>query len=232
MIGRIKKKDKRTGDEYFSVPFSTIREKIPDRMTPEMWQLYNLISERTDLGLITTVAQICEAVPYYQRKSVTKGNYSNCPELYEDVFLINTLYRGQHDKFILTNSNRFKLATKREALEKLKNIATKYYRLNWEMEALNSLFNDDGQHKILSNQGVPIYSIVDGKEIRNDNAKDYKETFVEPKLEELDLFQLRQLYLDLCSKTLNTPLKLSRDLYIKEIRNMQNEVKQQLERYR
>lgn len=225
MIERVRKVDKKTGNEYWSVPFPTIRQNIPEKMTTEMWSVYRFIEKRTENGLTTTVQEICNEVPYYQRKSVTDGNYSNCPELYEDVFLINTLYRGQHDKFILTNSNRFKLATKEEAAEKRKTLTTKYYRLNWELEALDDLENNNGQGKLFSNADTIIVQ-YEGEYTWCSKAKPYKESYAETQLEDMTYDELRNIYRELCFKTGNAPVMLSKELYIKEIRAMKNEIKQ------
>ena len=170
MIKRIEKINKKTKKTYFSVPFDTLRGEIPSKMTPEMWEVYRIIEDATNKGKTISVKEICDLVPFYRIRSTHSGNYSNCPELYEDIFLINTLYSNEHDKFILTNSNHFKLATEDEAIKKRNKIAVKFTRLKWEYDSLTELCDRDKQYKLLSNQGRP-YDL--------DHESSYKESFVE-----------------------------------------------------
>ena len=148
------------------LPFRNYRDTIPQKMTPEMWAVYRIIEENTILGETTSVAEICEKVPYYVDN---KGDrkYSNCPNLYDDIFLINTLYRGEHDKYIITNSNKMKLATKEEVHRRYAAISSKYYKLNAEIQALDELIANNGQYKFYSNQGEEM----------SPHTKPYKESY-------------------------------------------------------
>ena len=149
------------------LPFRNYRNgNIPKKMTSEMWQVYKLIEENTNNGKTTTVSEKCNKVPYYTIHK-KESNFSNCPKLYDDIYLINVLYRSEHDKYIITNSNKLKLATKEEAEQRYIDICTKYSKINAEKDALEDLFSNDGQYKMFSNQ----LNEIKGK------TKPYKESY-------------------------------------------------------
>lgn len=151
------------------LPYRNYRNgNMPDKMTPEMWEVYRLIEDNTKNGKITTVDEICEKIDYYHNNK-KESNYSNCPNLYDDIFLINVFYRWEHDKYIITNRNKLKLATKEEIGKRYMNICKKYFKLNAEKETLEELISNDGQYKMFSNQG---------KEIKP-GTKPYKESYVD-----------------------------------------------------
>lgn len=151
-----------------SLPFRCSRKELPEKMTPEMWSVYRLIEENTNNGKTTTVQEICNTVSYYSNNK-KESNFSNCPQLYDDIYLINTVYRWEHDKYILTNRNKMKLATKDEISKRYSTICKRYFKLNLERESLEELIDNDGQFKLFSNQGNDIKIGV----------KPYKESYSE-----------------------------------------------------
>lgn len=138
-------------------------------MTPELWQLYRLIEKTTNEGKTLTVKEICEAFPGRYHLNAKECNYSNCAELYEDIYIINTVYTHEHDKYIITNSNKIKLATEVEIQKEYRKVAQSFKRLNAKKRALKKVIQTNFQYKLLSNQNVPIDE--------NSNAKPYVESY-------------------------------------------------------
>ena len=144
-------------------------KQLPKKMTPELWQLYRLIETATNEGRTLTVKQICEAFPDRYYLNAKECNYTNCNELYEDIFIINTVYTHEHDKYIITNSNKIKLATEGEIQKEYRKVAQQFKRLNAKKRALKKVIQLNNQYKLLSNQNVPIDE--------NSNAKPYIESY-------------------------------------------------------
>jgi hypothetical protein len=138
-------------------------------MPPELWQLYKLIEKNTNDGKTLTVKEICEAFPSRYRLNAKECNYSNCKDLYEDIFIINTVFTYEHDKYIITNANKIKLATEAEIQKEYRKVAQSFKRLNAKKRALKKVMSLNNQYKLLSNQNVPIDE--------NSNAKPYVESY-------------------------------------------------------
>ena len=144
-------------------------KRLPKKMTPELWSLYRLIENTTNEGRTLTVKEICEAFPYRYHLNAKECNSSNCPELYEDIFIINTVYTHEHDKYIITNSNKIKLGTYIEIHKEYRKVAQSFKRLNAKRKALKKVIETNNQYKLLSNQNEPI--------LDNSNAKQYVESY-------------------------------------------------------
>ena len=144
-------------------------QQLPKKMTPELWSLYRLIETSTNEGRTLTVKEICEAFPTRYHLNAKECNYTNCAELYEDIFIINTIYTHEHDKYIITNSNKIKLATEVEIHKEYRKVAQAFARLNAKRKALKKVIHSNHQYKLLSNQNVPI--------TEDSNAKPYVESY-------------------------------------------------------
>ncbi len=138
------------------------------KLLTRQWKLYNLLKERTELNIKTTVADICDLLPGEYILNKKQSNFSNCPQLYADIDIINNSSEVSH--IIIKNNNSFKLGTKEEVkkyMEKCKIRALRQFRKYWDIERKVEL---NGQGKLLSNQGNPI----DEKS----KAKAFFETFI------------------------------------------------------
>jgi hypothetical protein len=144
-------------------------KQLPKSMTPELWALYRLIETATNEGRTLKVSEICSAFPDRYHLNAKECNYSNCKELYEDIYIINTVFTHEHDKYIITNANKIKLATKVEIQKEYRKILQAFKRLNAKRKALKKVMETNNQYKLLSNQNVPIDE--------NSNAKPYVESY-------------------------------------------------------
>lgn len=143
--------------------------QLPNKMTPDLWALYRLIETATNEGRTLTVKEICDAFPDRYHLNAKECNYSNCKDLYEDIFIINTVYTYEHDKYIITNGNKIKLATEVEIQKEFRKISQSFRRLNAKRRALKKVIHTNNQYKLLSNQNKPI--------IDDSNAKPYVESY-------------------------------------------------------
>lgn len=84
------------------------------------WELYNIIQDCTLRGERCTVKYICERMPEYYYLNNKQSNFSNCPELYDDIDYINASSRV--DKIIIKDNNDFRLATREEAINYAKKV--------------------------------------------------------------------------------------------------------------
>lgn len=130
--------------------------QLPEKMTPDLWALYRLIEKTTNEGNTITVREICTAFPDRYHLNQKECNYSNCKNLYEDIYIINTVYTHEHDKYIITNANKIKLATEAEIQKEYRKVAQSFKRLNAKKRALKKVIQLNYQYKLLSNQNVPI----------------------------------------------------------------------------
>jgi hypothetical protein len=144
-------------------------KQLPKSMTPELWELYRLIENATNEGRTLKVSEICSAFPDRYHLNAKECNYSNCKDLYEDIFIINTVYAHEHDKYIITNSNKIKLATELEIQKEYRKVAQSFKRLNAKKRALKKVIQTNYQYKLLSNQNKPI--------TEDSNAKPYIESY-------------------------------------------------------
>lgn len=143
--------------------------QLPKKMPPYLWELYRLIEKTTDEGKTLSVKDICLTFPDRYHLNAKECNYSNCKDLYEDIFIINTVYTYEHDKYIITNANKIKLATEAEIQKEYRKVAKQFKRLNAKKRALKKVMQLNNQYKLLSNQNVPIDE--------NSNAKPYVESY-------------------------------------------------------
>ena len=82
------------------------------------------------------------------------GNHSNCPQLYEDINIINESY--EIEKIIATDNNNFHLLSEEAAQEyanKLKTQALKRLRKYWNIQ---KKIDNNGLQKFISTKGDPI----------------------------------------------------------------------------
>lgn len=144
-------------------------KQLPKKMPPELWALYRLIEKTTNEGKTLKVEDICNAFPDRYHLISSQSNYSNCKTLYEDIYLINTEYMHEHDKYIITNNNNIKLATEMEIQKEFRKVAQQFKRLSAKRKALKKVIQSNNQYKLLSNQNTPIDE--------NSNAKPYVESY-------------------------------------------------------
>lgn len=143
--------------------------QLPEKMTPDLWALYRFIEKATNEGNTLTVKDICLAFPDRYHLNAKECNYSNCNKLYEDIYLINTYYTHEHDKYIVTNNNKIKLGTELEIQKEYRKVAQAFIRLNAKRKALKKVIHSHHQYKLLSNQNVPI--------TEGSNAKPYVDSY-------------------------------------------------------
>ena len=144
-------------------------KKMPKTMTPELWELYRFIENATNEGRTLKVSEICSAFPDRYHLNAKECNYSNCKYLYEDIYIINTVYTHEHDKYIITNANKIKLATELEIQKEFRKVTESFRRLNAKKRALRKVIGLNGQGKLLSNQNKPI--------TEDSNAKPFIESY-------------------------------------------------------
>ena len=132
------------------------KEKLPKTMNPDLWELYRFIEKHTNDGKTLKVSDICAAFPNKYHLTTSKGNYSNCCDLYEDIFTINCVYTYEHDKYIVTNNNNIKLGTEAEIQREFRKVIKQFKRLNAKRKALIKVIHTNNQYKLLSNQNNPI----------------------------------------------------------------------------
>ena len=144
-------------------------KRLPKTMTPELWELYRFIETATNEGRTLKVSEICSAFPDRYHLNAKECNYSNCKDLYEDIYIINTVYTHEHDKYIITNANKIKLATEIEIQKEFRKVNESFKRLNAKKKALRKVIGLNGQCKLLSNQNKPI--------TEDSNAKPFIESY-------------------------------------------------------
>ncbi len=185
-------------------------------MNTKLWKLYNLIKERTELKLNTSVSDICLALPEYYYLIERDGNYSNCPTLYEDIDEINA--SADTDKIIVKDNNNFKLGTEEDVkkyLDKLEIHALKQLKKYWNVKRKIMVNN---QYKLLSNRLQPIDE--------HSKAREYVESYltyeIESEIEKLPFTEQeaywRKRYLDLGGY----PIRLTLEQYKSEVKRLEN----------
>ena len=79
-MGRLTSKELKEFNEQHNSQF---------KLTQYHKDLYEFIRHNTDLGIRTTVRMICDYLPGIYHLNAKPSNYSNCPDLYEDIDYIN-----------------------------------------------------------------------------------------------------------------------------------------------
>ena len=97
------------------------------KLTQYHKDLYEYIRHNTELGIRTTVRMICDYLPEFYQLNEKPSNYSNCPDLYEDIDYINR--SPETLKTIIKDYNNFKLATHEEAEEYAEHMRIRALRL-------------------------------------------------------------------------------------------------------
>lgn len=138
------------------------------KLTPHLWRLYDSIKLATSFGKSLNVEEIANMFPNQYEFRKQKGNYSNCPQLYKDIDIINASH--EVEKIIIKKNNNFRLATVEEAIEYHNKLVKrlKHYRDN--ALAVKFKISQDGQGKLLSAQLHPIDE--------DSKAREFKESFV------------------------------------------------------
>lgn len=139
-----------------------------EKLSPALWDLYNFIKHRTLSKEKTTVKDICDFMPNVYKLNAKESNFSNCPNLYKDIDILNASY--EIEKIIVKDNNNFRLATKEEAEiyeQKLKIRALKLLKKYW---IVNNKIAVDGNGKLISCQGQPI--------VDKSKAREFIESFV------------------------------------------------------
>lgn len=137
-------------------------------LTPNQWKLYRYLRDRSLFSLDTCVAEICDYMPEAYTLNGKESNFSNCPNLYRDIYVINA--SSEVEKIIIKDNNNFKLATKEEArkyADKMKERAIKVFKKYWDVERKIA---NDGQGKLISCQNKAIDATSD--------ARQFVETFI------------------------------------------------------
>lgn len=143
-------------------------------LTPSLWNLYNFIKARSLNGEKTTVRDVCDQFPDIYHLNDKESNFTNCPNLYKDIDLLNSSY--QIEKIIVKDYNNFHLATEEDANKYALKIKIKALKLLKKYWVVQRKIDKDGQGKIISAQGTPI----DDKS----KARKFYESFIDELLEE------------------------------------------------
>ena len=143
-------------------------------LTPTLWDLYNFIKHRSLQGEKTTVKDICDFLPNTYHLNAKESNFSNCPNLYKDIDLINE--SSEVEKIIVKDNNNFHLATEEEAYayeQKLKIRALKLFKKYW---AVNFKISNNNQGKLLGCGG----EVID----EHSHARRFTEAFIDEALKD------------------------------------------------
>ena len=143
-------------------------------LTTSLWDLYNFIKERSLNGEKTTVRDVCEQFPETYHLNDKESNFTNCPNLYKDIDLLNSSY--QIEKIIVKDYNNFHLATKEDANKYANKIKFKALKLLKKYWVVQRKIDKDGQGKCIGANGQPI----DDKS----KARRFYESFIDELLED------------------------------------------------
>lgn len=124
------------------------------KLTPQLWELYNFIKERTLTDTKTTVKDICEEFPKTYHLNSKECNFSNCPKLYEDIDFVNS--SEEIEKIIIKDHNNFYLATEEQAKDYANRLFNRALKTLKKYYVVDKKIKRDGQGKILSCQLTPI----------------------------------------------------------------------------
>lgn len=116
------------------------------KLTPYHKDLYEYIRHNTEIGERTTVRMICDFLPDIYHLNAKPSNYTNCPDLYEDIDYINR--SPETLKIIIKDYNNFKLATKEEAEEYAEDMRIKAMRLLAKAGVVKVKARRDGQYYV------------------------------------------------------------------------------------
>lgn len=89
--------------------------ETPTLLTDHHKNLYQYLEISTNFGFEVDVETIARAFPHVYNFKSQKGNYSNCPLLYQHIDELNA--SNEIDKIIIKNNNKFKLGTEQEAID-------------------------------------------------------------------------------------------------------------------
>lgn len=144
--------------------------KNMQNVTPNtrQWKLYQLVKERTANGLKTTIKDICDALPNYYSVKETRGNYSNCPLIYQDIDILNSIPKLE---LIVKNNNSFKIPNHDEALEYAVRLQTRAFRLLHKFWVVDEKIDLHGQGVFLDKDGNAI--------TEQSKARDWVKSFIE-----------------------------------------------------
>ena len=129
------------------------------KLTTYHKDLYEYIRHNTESGRRTTVRMICDFLPEYYHLNAKPSNYSNCPELYEDIDYINR--SPETLKIIIKDYNNFKLATKEEAEEYAEDMRIRALRLLAKAGVVKVKIKRDGQHVVPGTEIETVEGKVD-----------------------------------------------------------------------
>ncbi|MCK9449957.1 MAG: hypothetical protein M0Q41_13425 [Bacteroidales bacterium] len=138
------------------------------KLTPHLWRLYDSIKFATGFGKSLNVEEIAEMFPDVYEFKKQKGNYSNCPQLYKDIDIINASH--EVEKIIIKKNNNFRLATEEEAIEYHNKLVRRLIHYRDNALAVKYKIGKDGQGKLLSAQLTPIDE--------NSKAREFTESFI------------------------------------------------------
>ena len=138
------------------------------KLTPELWDLYNFIKHRSTAGEKTSVKDICDFMPNVYHLNAKESNFSNCPNIYRDIDLLNG--SGQLEKIIVKDYNNFHLATREEAEKYRDKLQARSLRLMKKYWIISRKIDKDGQGKLIGTNNKPIDE--------HSSARRFFETFI------------------------------------------------------
>ena len=158
----------KTSASMIPIRYAMNNNLTQQKLTSELWKLYNFIKERTLEKEKTTVKDICDYMPTVYTLNAKQSHFSNCPKLYKDIDTLNA--SGEIEKIIVKDNNNFYLATEEQAIdyaEKVRKHAIKQFRKYWNVV---QKISSDGYGKLISAQGT----VID----ENSKARPFVEAFI------------------------------------------------------
>lgn len=123
--------------------------ETPTLLTEHHKSLYQHLEISTNFGFEVNVEMIARAFPHVYNFKSQKGNYSNCPLLYQHIDELNA--SNEIDKIIIKNNNKFKLGTEQEAIDYYNKMISKAMRLLVKASVVKRKISKHGQAKLIDN---------------------------------------------------------------------------------
>ena len=118
-------------------------------LTDHHINLYQYLELSTNFGIELNVETIARAFPHVYNFKSQKGNYSNCPLLYQHIDELNA--SNEIDKIIIKDNNKFKLGTEQEAIDYYNKMIGKAMRLLVKASVVKRKISKNGQAKLIDN---------------------------------------------------------------------------------
>lgn len=103
-----------------------------------------------------TVKEICECLPTHYKYNPSESNYTNCPQLYKDIDVLNS--DPAVAEIIIKDNNCFKVGSENECkgyAKKLQVRALKSFKKYWDVV---KKANRDGELDLIKNEFIRAFS--------------------------------------------------------------------------